>query len=172
MITKMCPKHKCFAPLGKCPEYNFDEVSGKRVACNSDLEEVSAIFWCQQCCVPSFYDVCPKCGLKLEYICTDIRPVFPEEKLLLAIMLKKEPQFFQDKSVWCSANTYIVNGEKVKLSIGQFNSLPLDEIKAIKDTYDNNKGIIKYEKSRTIKEITPYINPIYNLCFLKCNFLS
>ncbi len=145
MITKMCPKHKCLAPLGKCAEFDIDEKTGNKVSCNSSLEEVSAIFWCKQCNVPSFYDVCQRCNEKLEYICTDIRPVFPEEKLLLAIMLKKEPDFYQKSSVWCSGNTYIINGEKLKLAVGQFNSLPLDKIKEIKDKYEANINILDYE---------------------------
>ena len=50
--------------------------------------------------MPSFEKTCACCGTKGKYIATDIRPVFPEEKLLLAIILKKDtPCAFDNCSV-------------------------------------------------------------------------
>ena len=145
MITKICSKHKCYAPLGKCPELVEDEKTGKKKACKEALIDSSAIFWCKQCNVPSFYDTCPICGEKLDYLCTDLRPVFPEEKLLLAIMLKKDPAYYQKSSVWCSSTTYYIDGNSLKISIGSFNKLPLSEIKDIKEKYESNLGCLDYE---------------------------
>ncbi len=145
MITKICSKHKCYAPLGKCPEQVIDEKTGKKKVCKEPLIDSSAIFWCKHCNVPSFYDTCPVCGEKLDYLCTDLRPVFPEEKLLLAIMLKKDPACYQKSSVWCSSTTYYVDGNSLKISIGSFNKLPLSELKDIKEKYESSLGCLDYE---------------------------
>ena len=133
MITKICSKHKCEAPLGKCPECDIDSSTGRMIPCSSPIEDSSSIFWCKNCNVPSFFESCSKCGEKLDTLCgnkakrisSDIRPVFPEEKLLLAIMLKKAPDFYQKSSVWCSPSTYIIDGKKEKISITKFNKLSI-----------------------------------------------
>lgn len=145
MIKKMCPKHKCILPSGKCSEIDIDKKTGEKKACDASPVDSSAIFWCQKCNVPSFFDVCPNCGNSLEYLCTDIRPVFPEEKLLLAILFDKKPEFYQKKSVWFSNNMYIVDGEKIKVSIKKFNEKSLDEIKEIKDKYESNVKSLDYD---------------------------
>ncbi|MCR5144154.1 MAG: hypothetical protein K6B67_02455 [Lachnospiraceae bacterium] len=44
------------------------------------------IYWCEECNVPIFEKECPSCGKEGEYIATDLRPVFPEERLLLSII--------------------------------------------------------------------------------------
>ncbi len=141
----MCPKHKCLLPSGKCSEIDIDKITGERKACDADPVDTSTIYWCKKCNVPSFYDVCPKCGNDLEYICTDIRPVFPEEKLLLAILLGKELDYYQKKSVWFSNNMYIVDGEKIKVAIKKFNEKSLEEIKEIKDEYESNIQVLDYD---------------------------
>ncbi len=147
----MCPKHKCVVTAGKCNEFDIDK-NGNRVPCEAQLEEASAIFWCKNCNVPSFYSICPRCKSKLEYLCTDIRPVFPEEKILYAILQKKEPSFYQKSSVWCSSNTYIIDGRKEKFSVTAFNSLSLDVIKKIKDQYDESVYLVDYEYFNDIVE--------------------
>ena len=47
-----------------------------------------------------------------------MRPVFPEERLLLEIMTDKEPGYYEKMSVWnCSGNRYIADGHKVDLQL-------------------------------------------------------
>ena len=50
------------------------------------------IYWCKHCYTPIIQfanqvhkGTCPICGQKTKYLTTDIRPVFPEERLLLEI---------------------------------------------------------------------------------------
>jgi phosphoadenosine phosphosulfate reductase len=50
------------------------------------------IFWCAHCRVPVIKyanaldkDICPACGGAISYLCADLRPVFPEERLLFDI---------------------------------------------------------------------------------------
>jgi phosphoadenosine phosphosulfate reductase len=72
------------------------------------------------------------------YTATDIRPVFPEENLLLSLLLTDQPFTYQKDSVWYGSNSYIVNGKKVKLSVTQLNKKPIEDIVKIKDRILNN----------------------------------
>lgn len=98
----------------------------------------SVIYWCQNCNIPIYEEKCLCCGLKGKYIGTDIRPVFPEERLLIEI-IKGEEFKYAGKSVWnTSGNNYIVNGKKIKFSI--------------KDTIEKNDPNTIRERIQELKE--------------------
>lgn len=127
MIERFCPEHGIPVKGTKC----------SKEGCTANLISSITIYYCKECNVPSFEKICHCCGNEGKYIASDIRPVFPEEKLLVAIALKmKSPFELDNKSVWCSSVGYFVDGEKIELSIGELNRLPLDEIKKIKDKYE------------------------------------
>lgn len=44
--------------------------------------ESSIIYWCEDCNIPIYDEVCPLCQKKGKRIGSDIRPVFPAERLL------------------------------------------------------------------------------------------
>ena len=76
----------------------------------------SIIYYCDKCKTPLYDEICPLCGEKGSYIGTDIRPVFPEERLLIEVLLNK-PFEFAGKSVWCtSGSSYFVDGKKIKIA--------------------------------------------------------
>lgn len=87
-------------------------------------EDIPAdIYWCDECRVPvismtSHVDkgICSRCGGKTRYMATDIRPVFPEERLLLEILLGKEPLSYIEKSVWATNSRYYIDGKSIPLS--------------------------------------------------------
>ena len=108
--------------------------------CSSRTQvEKSEIYYCSSCNIPVFYDKCPICKENCDYIGTDIRPVFPEERLLLESILDK-PFCFSNSSVWnTSGNNYIVDGKKIKISI--------KEILKTKDA-NNIRKIINENKSK------------------------
>ena len=60
--------------------------------------------------------ICPICKSETKYLTTDIRPVFPEERILLAILLDKEPSKYMYSSVWASISNYFVDGKSIKWS--------------------------------------------------------
>lgn len=133
MIEKICPIHGVPMRGSKCT----------KEGCEARLTSSVTIYWCSECNVPTFEKICTKCGTKGKYVATDLRPVFPEEKLLLAILLKKRSLFAFDKSsVWNSNSGYFVDGKKVKLAISEINQLPLDEIRKIKEKYDANIDLV------------------------------
>ena len=75
------------------------------------------VFWCMDCNVPIIketsilnYVACPLCSRIVKYLCADLRPVFPEERLLIEILLDK-PLAWMEKTVWATDNTYYVDGK-------------------------------------------------------------
>lgn len=146
MIERICPVHGVPMHGTKCT----------KDGCEAKLITSITIYWCPECNVPSFEKTCACCGTEGKYIATDIRPVFPEEKLLLAIILKKNTPFaFDNCSVWNSSSGYFVDGEKLTISVKELNGLPLDEIKKIKDIYDEN--IDKIDRSYHDKMVRKFI---------------
>ena len=75
-----------------------------------EKERQTEIYWCGACQTPivNYTDdadkgFCPLCNGKTKYFVVDIRPVFPEERLLLEILIDK-PLAFIDKTVWYNEN--------------------------------------------------------------------
>lgn len=134
MIERICPK--CRVPMNgeKCI----------KPSCASNTIMSSTIYWCDECKVPVFDEICPICGKDAHYVATDIRPVFPEENMLISLLLSDDPLRYQKCSVWCNNGIYIVDGKKVKLPITKLNKVPIDEILKIKQKYDLNSENIDY----------------------------
>lgn len=127
MIEKICPIHRVPVYKEKC----------SKEGCDARPIVSTTLYWCNECNVPSFYKECHNCGSDCRYIATDLRPVFPEEKLLLAILLNKEnPYAFDNVSVWNGNSGYYFDGKREAISIGAANQLSLDEVKLIKQKYD------------------------------------
>ena len=117
----------------------------------------SEIYWCFYCNTPTFSRVCSLCNNEGKYIGTDIRPVFPQERLLIETILDRKFEF-AEKSVWnTSGNNYIVDGKKIKFSI--------------KDAIHNsNIEYIREELSKAEKENLKYVNNFYEEKHIK-NFI-
>lgn len=134
MIEKTCPVHGVPFIGEKCP----------KKGCNERPEVSTTIYWCDDHKIPVFDMECPLCkkegvNKNLEYMATDLRPVFPEEKVLLAVLYDKtKPYAFDDKSVWCGPSGYYVDGKKIKSYVKDWNSKPLEEIFDIKRVYDES----------------------------------
>ena len=123
MVKYFCKKCGIDVERSECP------VCGQR----TDVE--SKIFWCDSCKVPIYDEECPICHAKGRYLTSDIRPVFPEERLLLEIILNK-PLAFVNSSVWNgTGNRYYVDGKKISLSISKVNDLDPEEIRYQLDLY-------------------------------------
>ena len=81
------------------------------------------IYWCGDCRVPLIKvagaadkNTCSICGGNATYLCADLRPVFPEERLLLELMTAK-PFEYIEKSVWASNNRYYIDGKPKTVSL-------------------------------------------------------
>ena len=126
MIERICLK--CRVPINgeKCIKPN----------CGCLTKMSSAIYWCKKCNVPIYEKICPVCGTEGNYVSTDIRPVFPEENMLISIILENNPMSYQNESIWYGHGVYILNGHKTRLSVNKLNKLPLEEIRKIKEMYN------------------------------------
>lgn len=153
MIELICPKHKCLTPEGKCMKMDKNKKTGEMELCDNEPTMSATLYWCDECNVPIFNKTCPNCKHEGEYIATDIRPVFPEEKILVAILLDKEPLSLELSSVWNNGNAYIIDGKKVRIGITEINKKSLSEIKKIKAIYEKAKGGIDYSLFDNIIEI-------------------
>lgn len=83
---------------------------------NSSVKTISDLYWCEKCNVPSFFEKCNQCQSELTRIGVDLRPVFPEEQLLMDILTEKEYDIV-NKSVWyLSSHKYLVDGTVINIS--------------------------------------------------------
>ena len=142
MIERICPKCNVLMNSEHC-------VNPK---CGHATVMSSTIYWCEECNVPVYEKVCPICGKEGKYIATDIRPVFPEENMLISILESGDPFKYQKESVWYGSNAYIVNGKKLKISVAKANKKPIEEIKQIKDLYEESLDKLTYEYFDEYKE--------------------
>ena len=98
-------------------------------SCGGRADAISEIFWCPECQVPIYEKTCPVCGQEGKKLTSDVRPVFPEERLLLEIILEK-PFAFEKDSVWNgNGNNYFVNGKKIKFSVKDLKNKDADVIR-------------------------------------------
>ena len=93
------------------------------------------VYWCKECQAPIIYNtnaadkgVCPICGKKTRYMAQDLRPVFPEERLLLAVLLDCDPDEFMQKPVWSQNSRYYVGDKSFALSTTLFQTADTDTI--------------------------------------------
>jgi phosphoadenosine phosphosulfate reductase len=112
-----------------------------------------SVFWCDQCNVPCFDKTCGICGGKTRYIGPDIRPVFPQERLLLETLMG-EPMKYAGHSVWCAVgNTFIIDGKVHHLSYGSLQCQNPEEVRQKMAEYDkeNEPYVQGYESSDTVQ---------------------
>ena len=103
------------------------------------------IRWCEHCKTPIINEQnqiskeCPLCGGTTKYISTDLRPVFPEERLLLEVLLDKEPNIWKEKSVWACNNRYFIDGKPISISSKLYEKLNVDILaKKIEENTEGN----------------------------------
>ena len=84
-----------------CRNCNIETSDRICPICKSETDEdlPVEIYWCSECKTPVITEVnqadkglCPICRNKTEYLSTDLRPVFPEERLLIELILGKKVQ--------------------------------------------------------------------------------
>ena len=79
-----------------------------------------------------------------------MRPVFPEERLLLEIMTDKKPGYYEKMSVWnCSGNRYIADGHKVDFAVKDLKDKNSEEIRI---KYESEVSNIDYRYFNEFKD--------------------
>lgn len=138
-----------------CDNCNLDCETSICPICKAKTNVVETkIYWCSCCETPLFYDVCPICGSKTIEVGNDLRPVFPEERLLLEV-LQGKPFEYVDKTIWnLGSNRFLIDGKKVVLSYKDLRkNNDAEKIRLLIDSYkeENKKYVIDFLNSKTIK---------------------
>lgn len=107
-----------------CKTCNLETNESVCPVCGCEtVEDVPVeVFWCASCAIPLIClstaadkGVCPICGSKTHYISSDFRPVFPEERLLLALLLHQNPNAYMNSSVWAVNSRYYIDGKAISI---------------------------------------------------------
>lgn len=132
----------------KCSNCNGIECETSTCpVCNQRTQiDKSEIYWCESCNIPNYEKKCAFCNKEGKYIGTDIRPVFPGERLLLEALRGELFKYVND-SIWnTSGNHYIVNGKKLKFSLKDtMSKVDVKEIRKI--IKENSEKNAEYEQN-------------------------
>ena len=83
-----------------CKTCNIETNEDLCPVCGSaTIEDIpTEVYWCAHCETPVIQAAtqadkgfCPLCKRKMKYLSADLRPVFPEERLLLELLLGEKP---------------------------------------------------------------------------------
>lgn len=117
----------------------------------------TVVHYCHNCNTPIIFRAndtllgkCPICNGKADYLAKDMRPVFPEERLLLELLLNETPGAYEDKSVWASNSRYYVNGKPTAFSSSTFREADTDRL--IKQLEENHHLVVSDSKAYKIFE--------------------
>ena len=116
-------------------------------------ESKKRVHWCGQCKTPVITGtpraVCTLCGAVTKYMCADIRPVFPEERLLIEILLEK-PFAFKNAAVWASGRgRYYIDGKSLLIHKELYNYENADYIRKKLEKYQLNNDYSCFNDSIT-----------------------
>lgn len=123
-----------------CKKCNLEVNNKICTLCGSEtVEDIpTEVYWCQNCRIPIIYSVnqqtekkCPICGSRTKYMAVDLRPVFPEERLLLEALLGYKPNELVEKSVWASNSRYYIDGIAKALPSSLFKTADATKISKI-----------------------------------------
>lgn len=138
-----------------CKTCNIETNEDYCPICNTKtIEDIPAkIYWCPDCRIPIIQDetqankgICPVCNTKIKYMSADLRPVFPEERLLIEILLEKKPNQFIKSSVWASNSRYYIDGKSFILPSKLFNKINVDDVIKKIDKYMEQNNYIFFDK--------------------------
>ncbi|TCK89113.1 phosphoadenosine phosphosulfate reductase [Natranaerovirga hydrolytica] len=131
------------------------ELCGNETEQDTPLE----IYWCEDCKAPIIKyvndinkDICPSCKRSTTYLSADLRPVFPEERLLLEI-LQNKPLAYMNKSVWASNNRYYIDGKPVTITVKFYKKMSPDDIREqlVKYSCQNNSNFFNDSIKRFVE---------------------
>jgi len=111
------------------------------------------IFWCDDCKTPIIKlanridkSICPLCGKETSYLCSDLRPVFPEERLLIEILIAK-PFKYIDKSIWAADNRYYIDGKSRIIPLSVYKKHSAEDIVEQLDKFKGGNNYDYFNKT-------------------------
>lgn len=136
-----------------CRKCNIETNEKLCPICGSEtVEDLPVeIYWCKSCHTPVIQTVkqsdrgfCPICGKKTRYMSSDLRPVFPEERLLMEILQGVEPNTYALSSVWAENNRYYIDGKATSLPMKLFQTADTDAIGDAVRKYQSQNDIVYF----------------------------
>ena len=122
-----------------CKSCNRETSENKCELCGNTTEQEIPVlvYWCEHCKSPIIdtltkldKNICPKCSSEIKYLTSDIRPVFPEERLLFEILVAK-PLAYINNTVWASDNRYYIDGKVKTLPSSAYKQQNIEDIVAL-----------------------------------------
>ncbi|MHB8170939.1 MAG: phosphoadenosine phosphosulfate reductase domain-containing protein [Thermincolia bacterium] len=122
--------------------------------CGNPMQEdiPAEVYWCSECKVPIIKNVnaidkkkCPLCKNETHYLCVDLRPVFPEERLLFEVLTVK-PMEFISNSVWAADSRYYVDGKSKTMSNSHLAKQNPVKIKEVLNKYQKKNSYDFFEQ--------------------------
>ena len=120
-----------------CKNCERESYSDKCEICGqpTEFDIPTNIYWCKSCKTPIIRrenernkKSCPICKSEIKYMCADLRPVFPEERLLIEILMGK-PFEYADCSVWANNNRYYIDGKAKVFSTSRYENVNVDQVR-------------------------------------------
>lgn len=101
----------------------------------TSIDIIHSVIYCDTCNIPIIITntektsdlMCPVCGCKISIKVEDIRPVFPEERLLLELLIDLEPLSLYKSSVWKAGARYIIDGKLYWIDSKKFDKINVSE---------------------------------------------
>ncbi|NLL62771.1 MAG: phosphoadenosine phosphosulfate reductase family protein [Ruminococcaceae bacterium] len=155
-----------------CKNCNIETNEKKCLICGADTEEdlPVEIYYCKNCRIPIIQTatqadkgICPVCGKKTKYLSTDLRPVFPEERLLLELLLEKKTNSLIKTSVWAVNNRYYVDGKSIVIPNNAFQKVDANKI---------IQGLEEGKKSNNYQYFNKYIRRFTTANVNRLNYLK
>lgn len=147
-----------------CPKCEIKTNEASCPICHDDtLEDIAIpvqVYYCHACQAPVLYREdeikadklynhapgCPRCSQKLQYMSSDLRPVFPEERLLLELLLGRDIGTLQQATVWAHENKYFINGKRHIVSLNKFAQADVSALKADIEKYGSDISYTGFDK--------------------------
>ena len=163
-----------------CEKETFSKVCDTCGSVTSE-EVKTTIRWCKHCNVPVIVkdsgnnDKCPECNNILNNKkFSDMRPVFPEERLLFEFITDRSIYSLADKSVWYSNSRLIIDGETEEITLGTYTSHDPNELaKYLINNHDKNLELSDSYFNKTVKKFCTVNNAWLNDFTIEaCEFIK
>lgn len=155
-----------------CKICNRETHEEKCEICGNYTEQEAPVlvYWCESCKTPIIKssdmvdkNLCNLCGKETNYLSADLRPVFPEERLLLEILIAK-PLDFIEKSVWVANNRYYIDGETKVVPVNLFRKSDIESVSELLIKYKevNNYNFFNQDIEKFIKANSARLEYLFN----------
>ena len=156
-------------------------MNDKSEIAQNNVRFKNQVFYCSKCFLPiisqkeaiclndDFSPKCPICHNVTKYLSSDLRPVFPEERLLLEILLQKEPFSLAKSSVWNNTNRYYIDGKVISISSSIFRNANCSELKKILDEINQTQ---KEKITESQKEFNHQIEKFIQANKIRLDFIK